>query len=133
MNKRAVVVIIKDEQILLMHRFSNAQEYYCLPGGNVEDNETVEQAAIREAKEEATLDVKLDRLLWEYKDEFDGRTNYFFLVTEFLGDAKLSGPELERNSDQDKYILEWHNLTEIKNLLLYPIVIKEKVIENFSH
>jgi len=132
MGKRAVLIIKKDKSILLIHRFNDGREYFVLPGGSVEMNETIQQAAIREAKEETSLDIEIDKLLWEYQDDFDGRINYFFLVTEFMGFPKLSGPEAERNSEKDKYILEWHEISKIKNLLLYPEEIKEKIIKELG-
>jgi 8-oxo-dGTP pyrophosphatase MutT (NUDIX family) len=129
---RAVSVIIKNKQILLIHRFRNGKEYYVLPGGAVEKNENIKTAIIREIKEETNLDAKLDRKLWEYKNNFDNRIHHYFLVTKFKGDLKLSGPEAKRNSDFNKYILEWHNLFELDDLFIYPEKIKKKIIKEFT-
>lgn len=70
MNKRAAGVIIKDNKILLMQRIENGLELFVFPGGNVEKGEIVEEAAVREIKEELSLDVKLDKLLFKFENKF---------------------------------------------------------------
>lgn len=59
---------------------------FALPGGFVEVGESVEQALIREAKEETGLDVSIRRLLGVYSDpKRDPRFHVVSLV--FLTDA----------------------------------------------
>ena len=60
----AGVLILRDHQILLQRRSDNGA--WGLIGGLVEMNETYEQAAIREAKEETGLDIRLRSLLGIY-------------------------------------------------------------------
>jgi ADP-ribose pyrophosphatase YjhB (NUDIX family) len=60
----AIVAIIHDGKILLTRR--EDFEVWCLPGGGVEDGESLAEAAIREAKEETGLDVELTRLVGVY-------------------------------------------------------------------
>lgn len=54
-------VIIKDQSILLIKR--KKTQWYELPGGKIEKNETSESAAIRELKEELQVDIKILRTL----------------------------------------------------------------------
>lgn len=61
------ILIIKDEKIVLVKR-RNAPLGWALPGGFVDEGESVEHAAIREAKEETGLDVHLDALFYVYSD-----------------------------------------------------------------
>lgn len=59
-----IVAIMEDGKILLTKR--EDFEVWCLPGGSVEEGETLAQGAIREAKEETGLDVELTRLVGVY-------------------------------------------------------------------
>lgn len=63
------VAIIHQEKILLVKR-ENApyKGKWVLPGGFVEIDETVEKAAVREAKEETGLDVEILSILGVYSD-----------------------------------------------------------------
>lgn len=126
--RAGAIIINKDKKILLIHRFFQGREYYVIPGGGVEEGESVEEAVIREVKEETSLGAKLDKKLFEFYNEFDKRTNHFFLVTEFTGTPMLGGPEARRNGEDDKYILEWHKLSELNSINLVPKIVQEKLL-----
>jgi len=59
-----IVAIIDDGKVLLTKR--EDFEVWCLPGGGVEEGETLAEGAIREAKEETGLDIELTRLVGVY-------------------------------------------------------------------
>lgn len=59
-----IVAVIEDDKVLLTKR--EDFEVWCLPGGGVEDGESLAEAGIREAKEETGLDVELTRLVGVY-------------------------------------------------------------------
>jgi 8-oxo-dGTP diphosphatase len=58
------VAIVQDGQVVLILR--SDIPLWCLPGGAIEDGESLAQAAIREAREETGLDVELTRLVGTY-------------------------------------------------------------------
>jgi len=60
----AIIAVIDDGKVLLTKR--EDFEVWCLPGGGVEDGESVAEAAVREAKEETGVEVELTRLVGVY-------------------------------------------------------------------
>ena len=66
-----VDIVIPDGEgrVLLIRRDSEPyQGSWALPGGFIDVGETVEDAAVREAKEETGLDVELSRLVGVYSE-----------------------------------------------------------------
>ena len=63
-----IVILYHNKIVLIKRKNQPYQNCYAFPGGFVEIGETVEQAAVREAKEETGLDVTLTKLLDVYSD-----------------------------------------------------------------
>jgi len=130
MSKRVCAVIIKDNKILLMRRIKEGQEYFVFPGGGIEGNESVEDAIIREVKEELSLDAKIDKLLFEMENR--GQEESYFLIKEFSGIPELSGPEKERMNENNQYYPIWLDLNKASDLPnLYPEEARRKIKELF--
>ena len=64
----AVIKFKKNNLILIRRKNPPFQGGYALPGGFVDIGETVEDACIREAKEETNINVKIIRLIGVYSD-----------------------------------------------------------------
>ena len=73
MEQLAGNVIIEDGKILLLYR--KDEGHWEVPGRKVEENESPTEAAVREAKEEIGLEVKLERPF--YTGEFQHENQIF--------------------------------------------------------
>jgi ADP-ribose pyrophosphatase YjhB (NUDIX family) len=62
-----IIIEIESKGIILIKR-KNSPFGWAIPGGFVDYGESLEEAAIREAKEETNLDVKLIRQFHTYSD-----------------------------------------------------------------
>ncbi|MCX5395584.1 NUDIX domain-containing protein [Streptomyces sp. NBC_00102] len=56
-------IVIEDGEILLLDQDTDARSF-SLPGGKVEDGESLGDALVREMKEETGIDVEVGRLLY---------------------------------------------------------------------
>lgn len=66
MTSLAVNVAVVDERGRVLLTLREDFEVWCLPGGAVEDGESLAAAAVREAREETGLEVELTRLVGLY-------------------------------------------------------------------
>ena len=105
MRKTARAIIIKDNKLLVFFRRKkkNGKEisYYAIPGGHLEDNETLEETCIREIKEELNLDIEIIDYLG--KIIVDNQEEYYYYVRIVGGELCFGGEELERQSIDNYY------------------------------
>lgn len=112
-------------------------DYYVFPGGGREGDETFEDGAIREIKEEFGINVKIIRKLYEMNSEKFDQKEYFFLCEYIDGEFGTgTGPEFSNDpkyKDSGKYIPEIVKREEVKNLLLLPQEIKDDFVKDIEN
>ena len=79
MGKAARAIIIEDGKILVMHRNKYGSQYFTLVGGQAKNDETIEQALVREVKEETGLDIVEYRHVFTEKHPEPYNEQYIFL------------------------------------------------------
>lgn len=99
---RARVVLYNPElkAILLIHRLKNKRNYWVIPGGGAENQETPVETAIREINEELKIKLlpeKLNRLF-----EIDNEVIFLAQIKQTKA-PRISGEEKERSSTK-KYL-----------------------------
>jgi ADP-ribose pyrophosphatase YjhB (NUDIX family) len=70
-GRTATAIILQNQNEILLIKRSTPPfvGYWALPGGRSEPNETVEQTAIREVKEEIGLNVSIMQKIGEYHEQ----------------------------------------------------------------
>lgn len=109
-------IFIFDESfnfILIKRKNDPFKNYWALPGGFVDYGETVESAAIREAKEETSIDVELIDLVNVYSDPSrDSRGHTISVVYTAKGDFNA------RKADDDAIDIGIFSASEIGKINL---------------
>jgi len=96
-----VIIANNEGEILLQKREHKGSEVWSIPGGIMELGESIEEAAIREAKEETGLDIALEHLIGvysKYEHEHSNGDKTQTIVIAFK--ALVLGGELHIDGDE---------------------------------
>lgn len=107
------VIVTEDKVILIKRAFEPYENHWALPGGIVEYGETVENAAVREAKEETGLDIEIERLVGVYSKHDRDPRGHFVSICFF---CRRVGGEL-RTSEETREVREFSK-EEIRSIQL---------------
>lgn len=112
-----IIIELKDKGIVLIRR-KNPPHGWAIPGGFVDYGESLEDAAVREAREETSLSVELIRQFHTYSDpKRDAR--FHTISTVYIASAK--GEPMAADDAADIGVFKEDNLPE-------PIVFDHKEI-----
>ena len=121
-------VIIKDGKVLTMFRRKTkngiTEEYYVVPGGGIEDGETLEENVKRELSEELNVEIEIIGYLGTI--EYDTNIANFFHCNIIKGEPKLGGEELERMTDDNYYEVRFVDINKLDEI---EFSAKEKVYQ----
>lgn len=95
MRKAARVIVVHNQNILVMRRNKFGMQYYCLVGGGIDMGETADQAALREAYEEASLKLSNPRLVYIEDAGAPYGTQYVFWCDYVEGDVHIQSSAIE--------------------------------------
>ena len=82
MRNRAGIILIHEGKLALIERHRQGRHYFAFPGGGVDEGETDEQAAIREAEEELGIRVKIVQKAAEILRT--GRRNQVYFLVDWV-------------------------------------------------
>ncbi len=102
------IIIEIDEDIVLIKR-KNPPYGWALPGGFVNYGETLESAAIREAKEETNLDITILKQFHTYSNP-DRDQRFHTISTVYI--ARADGNPIGRDDASEARVFDKNNLPE---------------------
>ncbi len=131
----ARLVLFNDQKkiLLLKHTIGYEQPYWSTPGGGLEPDETAEQAARREAKEELGAEHVELKQLWTgearytYKGQKVVQSETFFGVTAY---SEILGPGIAaEHALEGITAVRWWSLEMLRNAeeLIFPLDLPAKI------
>ena len=140
---RVGAIIFHEGKLLTTKMQKKGEVYHVLPGGGVEDNETIIEALKREIDEEVRLKIKNFKMAYirelNLKIKGGGRgVEFYFYVEEYEGTPKKGfDPEKKEPSFEEIGLLE---LGKLNNETFHPIQLieileedKEKQFKEVKH
>lgn len=124
----AIIPFAKEKIVLIKRNTVPFKGYWGLPGGRMDQGETIEQTVIREVKEETGFDVEIVRKIGEYVEKgIMDDVDYEYYPTCFL--VKVVGGEMKRQESEIQDI-ELFSLEELPKPLAFE---HDKMIMDYLH
>ncbi|MCQ6557756.1 NUDIX domain-containing protein [Paenibacillus mendelii] len=131
---RAAALIIENDAILLVEFNNDAGQeegvHYNLPAGGVEPGETLVEAAIREAKEEASVDIEVGPVAFVYEYQ-PAKNNGLYGDVHSVGITfecrrkNGSVPRQPDHPDSNQTNVKWIPLSQLPSVQLYPEITQD--------
>ncbi|WP_318241650.1 NUDIX hydrolase [Sporosarcina quadrami] len=127
LRNRGSAVIIESGKVAVIKRIREGKEYFVFPGGGIEEDESPEQATIREAFEELGVHIEIKESIGTV--HFNG-VQYYFL-SEIIGGTFGTGSfeEYGENHNRGSYEPMWLPIDKLVSLDVRPMEIAEVVTE----
>lgn len=128
MRNRAGIILIEGDKLALIERHRGGFHYFIFPGGGIDEGESEEQAAIREAYEELGIVVEIKQKVAELA-RLSGKQVYF-LVRHIEGKFGTgTGEEYgEYDPKYGTYLPLWMPIDEITQKNVLPHELAEFVV-----
>jgi 8-oxo-dGTP pyrophosphatase MutT (NUDIX family) len=129
---RPSVIVFKGGKLLVVKSMYGGEGFYVLPGGGVEDSETLPECAVRETLEETGQRIKIDRFAYvnDYIVPEKGRCLNVFFVGTLIGKDRLThlnDPDLHKGVVKSA---EWRSIPELKKLDFRPQELLCRIIKD---
>jgi 8-oxo-dGTP diphosphatase len=116
--RKSARAIVLNERGEMATQYLNTYTYHKLPGGGVDEGETVEEALYREVKEEVGCACEIVApigIVIEYRNKYKMLHISYGYVTKVVGDLGI--PELEEGEVEEGQETRWLKPTEVLELM----------------
>lgn len=116
--------------LLIEQKFGTQESYWALPGGLVQNNESLQEAVKRELKEETNISVNYFEQLYTFGDDIhrDSRNRVISVAYFALVDAsKLT---IKANTDAEN--TQWFEINQVPPLAFDHSIILKKALERLK-
>ncbi|MBB1193720.1 NUDIX hydrolase [Flavobacterium sp. SOK18b] len=116
--------------LLIQQKFGTNDSYWALPGGLVQNDESLENAVKRELKEETNISVNYFEQLFTFGDDvFRDPRNRVISVAYF---ALVDSSKLKVKADSDAENAQWFKIDNVPALAFDHIIILRKAMQRLK-
>ena len=134
-NCRVCAVFLHEGKLLVIG--GEQPPYYYLPGGRVQLQEPMEEAVLREVREELGIEAKIIRPLWLnqgfFVEDVTGERFHelclYFLMDASDTDLFSRGDVFERREGKKSHIFYWLPVDSLEEEYLYPVFIRKQILQ----
>jgi 8-oxo-dGTP diphosphatase len=130
LRTRSGIILINDGKLALIERHRLGRHYFSFPGGGVDEGESPQETAIREAREELGISVEIKQKAAEV--HFGEKVQHYFLVEVVSGEFGTgTGEEYgEYNPMHGTYHPIWMSLADVSKNNVVPPELTELVVQS---
>lgn len=137
MNRQAVrAIVLRDDELLVMHRNKFGTEYDTLPGGNVEVGEDHDQAIRREVHEETSMELGSTRLVFMEQAGDPYGPQFIYLCDYVAGEPELqpgSEEALINKLGKNLYDPRWLPLADLPEASFLSEKLKKAILDGVAN
>ena len=136
MGKAVRAIIVENGKALVMHRNKYGSKYFTLVGGRVNEGENLEQALVREIREETGISVTSARLVFTEAHTHPYNEQYIYLC-EVAPHTSSIVQEASEEGQMNKYGMNVHQPTwvEVRSFGDLPFrtpLLQQAMVEGFK-
>ncbi len=126
----AKALVIRDGKMAAIRIRDAGEEWYIMPGGGMEAEETLEEAVRREVLEELGLEVECGELLFV----IEGVHGEAFHRVDLVFECRIvsEAPEAAAHRDTNQVGVDWLDISSLNKQPLYPSRLRRQIMNYYE-